>query len=143
MADGQQVSRLLLIQAGDGASPEVFTNICGLTTQSFNLSANDVDTTVPDCTDPGATPVKTGMPGILSRTFTGSGKFIKSAKMTAFMQHIIDGTVFNAKVIVPGLGSFSGPWYTTSFEFSGGMEGSMEFNATFNAGGALTFEAEV
>lgn len=143
MADGQQEGRLLLIQTGDGGSPEAFTNLCGIVTRSFNMSANDVDTTIPDCENPENTPQKTGVPGIKSRTFTGSGKFVKSVNTTAFMQHVIDATSFNAKVIVPGLGTFTGVWYVTDFSFSGEMEGTLAFDATFNAGGVLTFVAEV
>ncbi|TPK18060.1 phage tail tube protein [Mesorhizobium sp. B2-5-7] len=139
---GQQTGRLLLVQIGDGVGPETFTNLCGLMQRSFNLSANDVDTTVPDCDNPGNTPQKTGVPGILNRTFTGSGKFVAGANQTAFMAYVVAGSTFNAKVIVPGLGTFTGPFYVTNFELGGEMEGTMTFNATFNAGGALTFVAE-
>jgi TP901-1 family phage major tail protein len=139
---GQQIGRTLLIQIGDGADPEVFSNLCGLTTRSFDMSANDVDTTVTDCDDPAATPQKTGTPGIKSRTFTGSGKFIAGASSGAFVGYVTDAVTFNAKVIVPGLGTFTGAWYVTSFSFKGDVEGSMEFDATFMAGGVLDFVAE-
>ena len=143
MADGQQVGRTLLIQIGDGDDPEVFANLCGLTTRSFNMSANEVDTTITDCVNPANTPQKTAEPGIKNRTFSGSGRFVKSASNTAFMTHVNDATKFNAKVIVPGLGTYTGPWFVSEFEFSGEMEGNMEFTATFVAAGVLTFVAEV
>ncbi|NTG48970.1 phage major tail protein, TP901-1 family [Agrobacterium rhizogenes] len=142
MADGQQTGRLLLIQIGDGASPEAFTNLCGLTTRNFNLSANEVDTTTPDCVNPGDTPQKTSDAGILSRTFTGQGKYVKGANTNAFMNRVINGEKFNATVIVPGLGSFVGPWIVTNFELGGEMEGTMTFNGTWTAAGKLTFTAE-
>ncbi|WP_312357791.1 phage major tail protein, TP901-1 family [Agrobacterium sp.] len=143
MADGQQTGRTLLIQIGDGETPEEFLNLCGLTTRSFNMSANEVDTTITDCVNPENTPQKTAEPGIKNRTFSGSGKFVKSASNTAFMTHVNDATKFNAKVIVPGLGTYTGPWFVSEFEFSGEMEGNMEFTATFVAAGVLTFVAEV
>jgi TP901-1 family phage major tail protein len=143
MADGQQIGRTLLIQIGNGATPtEVFTNLCGLTTRSFNMSANEVDTTITDCENPENTPQKTAEPGIKNRTFSGSGKFVKSTNNTAFMVHVNDATKFNAKVIVPGLGTYTGPWFVSEFEFSGEMEGNMDFNATFVAAGVLAFVAE-
>ena len=142
MATGQQVGRTLLIQVGDGGSPEQFKSICGLVTRSFDMSANDVDTTIPDCANPAETPQKTGVPGIKNRTFTGSGKFVAGADMATFMGYVNDAESFNAKVIVPGLGTYTGVWYVTSFSVSGEMEGTMSFDATFNAGGPLTFEAE-
>ncbi len=85
MADGEQLGRLLLIKVGDGADPEVFSNLCGLKDRSFDLSANSVDTTKPSCTNPGGPVQKTGRPGITSRTFQGSGVFVSSAAMKAFM----------------------------------------------------------
>lgn len=142
MPDGQQVGRLLLIQIGDGATTEVFSNLCGITTRSFNMSANEVDTTIPDCANPGNTPQRTAEPGIKNRTFSGSGKFVKSANSTTFMTHVNDATVFNAKVIVPGLGTYTGSWFVSEFEFSGEMEGNMDFSATFVAAGPLAFEVE-
>jgi hypothetical protein len=44
----------LLILVGDGASPEVFGEPCGLTTKSFELSASTNTTLIPDCADPEA-----------------------------------------------------------------------------------------
>jgi hypothetical protein len=43
-----------LVKIGDGASPEVFTDPCGLTTKGFTRSANMNDTNVPDCANPDA-----------------------------------------------------------------------------------------
>ncbi|TPM67460.1 phage tail tube protein [Mesorhizobium sp. B2-2-1] len=139
---GQQIGRTLLIQIGDGADPEVFSNLCGLTTRSFNMSANDVDTTTTDCDNPANTPQKTGVPGIKNRTFTGSGKFIAGSASSAFIGYVTDAVVFNAKVIVPGLGTFTGAWYVTDFTFNGDVEGTMEFSGTFMAADLLTFAAE-
>jgi hypothetical protein len=44
----------LLIKVGDGATPEVFTDPCGLTTKGFTRTANMNDTNIPDCDDPDA-----------------------------------------------------------------------------------------
>lgn len=146
MADGQQIGRLLLIKIGDGnitPGPETFKNLCGLQTTSFNMSANEVDTTVRDCQNPAATPQKTAEPGIKNRTFTGNGKYIAGADSLTFVQHVIDATKFNAQVSVPGMGTFTGPWFVSDYELSGEDEGNMDFSATFVAAGPLTFEAEV
>ncbi|MGQ3213007.1 phage tail tube protein [Shinella sp.] len=142
MADGEQLGRLLLIKLGDGATPEVFTNLCGLKDRSFDLSANTVDTTKPSCTNPGGPVQKTGRPGITSRTFSGSGTFVSSSIMKAFMGKVINTTVFNAQVVVPGLGTFEGPYFATNFTFDGGMEDDLQFNGTFEAAGELSFTAE-
>ncbi|AGB71031.1 MULTISPECIES: phage tail tube protein [Rhizobium] len=142
MADGQQLGRLLLIKIGDGADPEVFTNLCGLKTRSFNMSANEVDTTIPSCTNPGGPVQKTSRPGIANRTFTGSGNFVSSAASDVFMNHVRASEAFNAQVIVPGDGTYQGSWMVTDFSFSGDVEPNMEFSATFVAADVLTFTPE-
>lgn len=43
-----------LVKIGDGASPEVFTDPCGLTSKGFTRTANLNDTNIPDCDDPDA-----------------------------------------------------------------------------------------
>ncbi|MBB6299905.1 phage tail tube protein [Rhizobium leucaenae] len=142
MADGQQLGRLLLIKLGAGDDPETFSNLCGLKTRSFDMSTNEIDTTIPSCTNPGDVVQKTSRPGIASRTFTGSGAFVSSTAMDGFMTHVINATAFNAQVVVPGLGTFSGPFFVTSFNFSGDVEPNMDFSATFTAADVLTFVAE-
>jgi TP901-1 family phage major tail protein len=139
----QQKGRLLLIKIGDAASPEAFSNLCGLKTRSFNLSANEVDTTVPDCANPGNAVQKTSEPGIVNRTFSGSGAFVSGTVAAALMTHVREATVFNAQVVVPGEGTYEGSFMVSDFEFSGEMEGNMEFSATFVAAGPLEFTAEV
>lgn len=138
---GEQLGRLLLIKVGDGDTPEIFNALCGLKDRSFDLSANSVDTTKPSCTNPGGPVQKTGRPGITNRTFSGSGTFVSSAIMKAFMGKVINTEIFNAEVVVPGLGSFTGPYFMTNFTASGDMENDLQFDATFEAADALTFVA--
>lgn len=142
MADGQQLGRLLLIKIGDGATPEVFTNLCGIKTRSYNLSASEVDTTIPSCTNPGGPVQKTSRPGISNRTFSGSGNFVSSVASKAFVSKVINNEQFNAQVVVPGVGTFEGSWMVTDFSFSGDVEPNMEFSATFVAADVLEFEPE-
>lgn len=138
----QQKGRLLLVQIGDGAEPEVFSNLCGIQTRSFNLSASEIETTIPDCNNPGGKVQRTAEPGIVNRTFSGSGKFVSGANSSAFIGYVNDAEIFNAKVLVPGVGTYTGPWMASEFEFSGEMEGNMDFSVTFSAAGPLAFEAE-
>jgi hypothetical protein len=50
------------ILLGDGAEPEVFTPICGLTTRSFTHQVNTNDTFIPDCADPEDVPKRRLVP---------------------------------------------------------------------------------
>ena len=142
----QQKGRTLLIKiSNDDADPgpETFSNLCGLTTRSFNMSANEVDTTIPDCDNPGGPVIKTGEPGIQNRTFSGSGKFVSGANAKKLLDHVRAGEVFSAQVVVPGDGTYTGNWFVTEWEFSGEMEGNMDFSGTFVAANPPAFVAEV
>jgi predicted secreted protein len=138
----QQIGRLLLIQVGNGAVPEVFSNMCGITTRSFNMSTSEVDTTIPDCNNPGGPLVRTAEPGTQNRTFSGSGKFVSGANAKTLLDHVRAGSTFSAKVIVPGDGVYTGTWFVSEFEFSGEAEGNMDFSATFVAASPPVFAAE-
>ncbi len=46
------------LMLGNGASPEVFTALCGITTRSFIHQVNSNDVFTRDCTDPEAIPVR-------------------------------------------------------------------------------------
>lgn len=142
MAGKQKKGRTLLIQVGNGATPEVFNSLCGMKTRSFNMSTSSVETTIPPCEDPDGQIQRTSEPGIASRTFSGSGAFVQGAETSKFIGYAVNSEVFNAKVIVPGLGTFTGAWFVTDFELTGEMEGNMEFSATFEAADVLTFVAE-
>ncbi|MGN6146878.1 MAG: phage tail tube protein [Mesorhizobium sp.] len=136
----QQLGRLLLIKIK--TAPGAFDNLCGIKTRSFNLSANEVDTTIPDCLNPGGPVQKTARPGIVNRSFNGSGTFVSGATQAVLMPNVRNATVFDAQVVVPGEGTYEGSWMVSDFEFTGEMEGDMEFSATFSAAGPLSFTAE-
>lgn len=138
----QVKGRTLLIQIGDSASPQVYTSVCGLKTRSFNMDTTEVDTTIPDCTNPGGPVQKTSEPGIASRTFSGSGAFVSGAVSKLLLDHVRASTTFSAKVIVPGDGTYTGKWFVSNFEWSGEVEGNLEFSATFTAADVLTFVDE-
>ncbi|MBA5779496.1 phage tail protein [Stappia sp. F7233] len=139
----QQKGTLLLIKVGDGGSPETFDNLCGITTRSFNMGTNEVETTVPDCDDPGGVVQRTVVAGVRTQTFSGSGLFDNRAVAKRAVDAARLGVPINCQVIVPGYGMFEGPWIISGFEFGGESEGNMSFSATFSASDLLTFTAEV
>lgn len=72
---GQKVA----LQRGNGADPEVFDTICGITTKGLQRTRQTTDTTVWDCTDPDANPIIER--DILNGdwTMTGSGQAVVDA----------------------------------------------------------------
>lgn len=141
----QQNARELVIKRGDGASPEVFTFVCGLRTRTFQMSNAQIDTTVPSCEDPSQPIVATARPGRQTITFSGDGLFDSNAvgKLVAddARNQVVDA---NYKVIVPGYGEFTGPFFVSDFQWNGDMEDPLAFSATWVPldGDSLTFTPE-
>src|SRR5215211_9165742 len=75
-------SSKLLIQLGDGGSPELFLPPCGLTTKGITFTKATNDIAVPDCDDPDLVPnIERGVVS-LSATISGSGVLAMEAKDT-------------------------------------------------------------
>ena len=138
----QQQGRLLLIAREDDSVPGQYNNMCGLRSRNFNLSSEEVDTTIPDCVDPSLAVQKTSIAGIADRTFSGSGKFVKNANSQAVADDARLQRAHNYKVTVPGYGSFTGLFQVTDFQFDGDMTGTLEFSATWKPTATLSFVAE-
>ena len=137
----QQTGRTLLIKKGDGASPEVFTTVCGFLARSFTINNNLVDVSVPDCITPDNPVVQTMVYGVQALGFNGTGLFDNDAVGKAVANAARSQTTSNYQIIVPGWGTFQGAFIVETFNFSGDRDGNMEFEATFRANGTITFTA--
>lgn len=141
----QQNARELVIKRGDGASPEVFSFVCGIRTRTFSMSNASIDTTVPSCDDPSAPIVATARPGRQTITFSGDGLFDSNAAGKAIADAARNQDIdTNYQVIVPGYGTFEGPFFISDFQWSGDMEDPLAFSATWTPLDAsqLTFTPE-
>lgn len=138
----QQLGRLLLIKIVTATLPRTVENLCGLRTRTFNLSANEVDRTIPNCINPGGPVQRRTRPGISQRSFSGSGLFVSGTVAAMLLDHVRAATAFEADVVVPGDGTYSGQWMVANFEYSGEMEDDLNFSASFSAADELTFTPE-
>lgn len=141
----QQNARELVIKRGDGASPEVFSFVCGIKTRTFSMSNASIDTTVPNCADPSAPIVATARPGRQTITFSGDGLFDSNIAGKAIADDAREQNIdVNYTVIVPGYGEFSGPFFISDFQWNGDMEDPLAFSATWTPLDAsqLTFTPE-
>ncbi len=142
----QQDAKELVIKRGDGASPEVFSFVCGIRTRTFSMSNASIDTTVPNCTDPSLPIVATARPGRQTITFSGDGLFDSNAAGKAIADDAREQNIeTNYQVIVPGYGTFEGPFFISDFQWNGDMEDPLAFSATWTPLDAsqLTFTPEV
>lgn len=66
------------ILLGNGAEPEVFEPVCGLTTRTFTHQGNTADNFVRDCADPEDVPVRELTPTGEQWDITGAGTLDRS-----------------------------------------------------------------
>lgn len=60
---------------GNGANPEVFTFVCGITTNSLQRTVNTATTAVPDCDDPEAILTAITSPVSIDTTISANGTY--------------------------------------------------------------------
>jgi predicted secreted protein len=110
----------LLILAGDGATPETFSQPCGLTTRKFSLKASTNSTLVPDCDNPEAPAWETKDVNALSATVTGSGVLAVEA-FHYWNNWFMSAEAKNAQIKLDhaSLGHWSGAFILTQFDVTG------------------------
>lgn len=127
----QQDAKELVIERGDGASPEVFSYVCGLRSKTFTMSNASIDTTVPNCEDPSLPIIATARPGRQTLTFQGDGLFDNATVGKAVFDDARNQTETNYRITIPGVGSFAGPMFVSDYSNSGDMEDPLAFSATW------------
>lgn len=130
-----QQGAALLVKIGNGASPEVFTTVAGLTDTSISINQETVDVTNKD-----SSRVRTllAQGGIKSFSISGSGIFQDSASeqsvLTAF-----DGASFtNFQFLVPDYNTFTGAFQVTTLDYSGTYNGAVQYTMGFESAGVIT-----
>jgi predicted secreted protein len=128
----QQLGRELLIKRStlaDGTGARV--PVCGLIAQTFTIANAEVDTTVPDCDDPSLPVVATSIPGRQTLEFQGNGRADNDAAGKIIFDDARLQRRVTYEVIIPGFGSYVGPFAIYDWAYSGEMENVMEFSATW------------
>mgnify|MGYP001270750558 FL=1 len=125
----------LLVKAGNGASPEVFTTVAGLRDTSISINQETVDVTNKD-----SSRVRTllSQGGIKSFTISGSGVFTDSASEQTILTNFDASAFSNYQLIVPDYNTFTGAFQITSLEYSGTYNDSVQYSITFESAGAIT-----
>lgn len=110
----------LLLLVGNGASPEVFAEPCGLTTKSFDLSASTNTNLIPDCDDPEAPAWESTDINGLSATMTGTGVMSTEA-FASWNEWFLSaqGKNMQIKLDHASLGHYTGSFKLTSFKLAG------------------------
>lgn len=140
-APGEQ----LIIQQGNGATPEVFTALCTInTTRSLDLTANATSALLADCVTPSNPAITARQVASVDMKFTGAG-VADAVSAQALMSTFLAGATKNYKIVQNRTGAqggftFSLPMVITNMQLSGDRGNvAQTFTATFEAAGAITY----
>ena len=133
-----QQGKALLMKIGDGASPEVFTTIGGMRSNTLTMNDEMVDVTNKDSS--GARTIL-AQGGVNSITVAGSGVFTDSASETTLKGKFNISALTNYQFLVPDFGTFTGSFMLTTLEYAGEYNGEVTYSFTFESSGAITFAA--
>jgi hypothetical protein len=136
-----------LIKMGDGATPEVFTQICGIVDITINKSVSTSDRFVPDCAKPGAVPFRktrvsgrqmdvsgTGLTNVDNLvTIDAALGVVKNYRIEGYQNDGTDGGAL--------LGTYSGAYRMTSHNMSLTREGDASGEIALASHGEWTYEA--
>ncbi len=138
----KQLGRALLVKIGDGASPEVFSNLCGLNSKAMTINNSSIDVTTPDCSTPGGALWTETLNGLKNVSITGDGFFEDSASESRMntVAMAADNSC-NFTVTVPAFGTYAGAFRIASLEFGGETEGGVTYSLSLESTGAVTFTA--
>lgn len=136
-----------MIALGDGATPEVFSSICGITTKGLQQTRATNDLVDWDCADPDAPPVTIRDTGATDWSITGSGLLARNR--LADMQAAFEDPnprnwrfVFNEKAgdeIVDGY--YQGPGLLTDFSVTAENGQYVQVSLTISGADKLNFVA--
>lgn len=136
-----------LVKMGDGATPEVFTAICGLQDGTVNRTVNTQDRFVRDCAKPGEIPERKVKATGRQSDITGTG--LTNAAEVSRVEAAL-GKVKNYKIEVYAddgtdtgdlLGTWSGAFMLTAANNTIPREGTSAFEMTLVSHGAMTWAA--
>lgn len=134
----------LLILVGDGASPEVFSEPCGLTTKSFDLNASTNSTLIPDCADPEAPAWEAKDVNSLSAQVSGSGVMaVESFDVWREWYESATSRNIQIKLDSASLGHWEGSFIISALKYGGQRGQKVTLDVTLVNDGALEWVAAV
>ena len=125
----------LLIQLGDGSSPETFAAPCGLTTKGINFTGSANEFVIPSCDTPDAPVFVARVIASLSAGVTGSGT-LDSTSLETWREWFLSGLEKNIRVKVDVAAANGGGYYEMSAVLT-------TFNITGNTGELCQVEVEI
>lgn len=111
--------------------------VAGLKTRHVTLNAESVDVTNADST--GRWRELLDGCGVRSASIAGDGIFVDDAGLEAVRGGFFANAVRDAKILIPGLGTFEGKWKVSQMEFAAEYNAPVTASMTFDSAGEITF----
>jgi predicted secreted protein len=128
----------LLILVGDGGSPEVFAQPCGLTTRGITFTASTNSTLIPDCDDPEAPAWEAKDVNGLSAQVTGNGVMaVESFDIWNEWFQAAELRTCQIELDDPALGHWEGQFILTSLRYGGSRGQKVTVDITLDNSGAV------
>ena len=132
----------LLILVGNGATPEVYSEPCGLTTKSYDMAASTNSTLIPDCADPEAPAWEAKDVNALSATLTGSGVMaVESFDTWEGWFSTASSRNIQIKLDDSDLGQWQGSFILTALKYGGARGQKVTLEVTMVNDGAVVWVA--
>lgn len=136
----------ILVQIGDGGSPETFAHKCLInTTRSFDFSAEVSSAPIADCGTPGAPAYMKRIVKTISLTIAGAGVY-DAASSKFFADWMVSGSLKNVRMNQTNTGA-NGGWYAscsmalTKFSGGGDARDTADAQIELQSAGAITITA--
>lgn len=131
-----QTGKEFLLQVDDGAGG--YTTVGGFTSNSFTINGNPVDITNKDSN--GFRESLSGGANIAIET-SGNGVFMGGPEFDSVHAAVMAGTHLDAKVTIPGMMTYTGPFIVSSLGFTGDTEGAVNYDISLQSAGQITAQS--
>lgn len=141
---GKQNPDLFLLKIGNDAEPVVYARLCGLNTRTFTVGGQEVDVSTIPCDDSATNAWRETMHGLRTMSVSGSGFFESKDQTVQLLNAKMTGNgVVNFQVIVPGLGTFEGPFLVGDLGLGAELDGgAVSQDIALSSSGEITFTVE-
>jgi hypothetical protein len=134
------------VLVGDGASPEVFTKVCGGTAKTFTIQKNTTDEFEEDCANPESVPVRVLQVTGIQWDMTLNAWYNRTqAALIRDLADDIDSRNFRFEIDEPptediDAGTYQGKFLATNVQYNAGGQGEyMSMTISFASDGPVTW----
>lgn len=133
-----QLGRTLALQIDTNGSGS-YSTIASIRTKSLKIANEAVDVTTGDSANQWRELLANA--GVKSMEISFAGLFDDAVPINLVNTLMQAGTIRNFKITHPSLGTYTAPFQISAFEIAGEYNGALEFTATLESAGEVTFTA--